>query len=159
MDHRKLTFEDLAPIRIIVEVEHGGEILEIPLKTLTYAEWNKLGTDIPTPTPPISGVDKQGRPIFNNSDPTYITQVEQVAEQRVYARLLASLDMEVPGNTQQEKLDALRNKVDVNVMRQLVETISSFALKGEARVKHRAETFQSERAGEAESVLPVGVDV
>lgn len=155
---KQLKFEDLAPIRVIVEIEHGGEILEIPLKTLTYAEWNRLGTDIPMPTPPERGVDKQGRPVFDHNNPDYLKRVEIVGEERIYNRLLASLDIPVPGETHEEKIQALKDMIDVSIMRQLIDTLSNFALKGEARIKHRAETFHPEGVGETEDLLSLGID-
>lgn len=136
-----LTFDDLRPVDIIAELQHGDRNLEIPLRTLTYAQWNQIGIDIPAATPPPMGVDKNNRPIFDYNNPQYIAQMEEVGQQRTYARLLASLRIEVPGTTKEEKIKSLRESLDANVVRQLLEVIGQFALKGEARVKHRAETF------------------
>jgi hypothetical protein len=136
-----ITFDDLKPIDIVVELDHGDRTLEIPLRTLTYAQWNRIGLSVPSPTAPSPGVDKNARPIFDYQDATYLAQLEAAGEERAYRRLLASLQLDVPGATEEEKLKNLRDGLDVNVVRQLNEVIGKFAFKGEARIKHRAETF------------------
>lgn len=153
-----ISFDDLRPIDIVVELTHGDRDIEIPLRSLTYSQWNAIGLSVPAPTPPVQGVDKNGRPLFDYNNPAYLIQLEQAGEERVYRRLLASLRIDIPGATEDEKVHALREGLDTNIVRQLNEVIGQFALKGEARIKHRAETFLEGGSAPAEGNAEAGAN-
>jgi hypothetical protein len=141
--HTITALSDLAPIDIIVEIDRpGGEIIAVPLRTLTYSDWLRLGLEIPNPTPPISGVDKSGQPIFDTRNLDYLRQLEDANIKRGLRRLLAALQIDVPGDTVGDQLAALEATLDSGVGRQLLGVLAQIAAKGEARIAHRAGTFQ-----------------
>lgn len=135
------SLEDLATYKVEAEIYHAGKILIIPLKTLTYFEWVKLGYEVPNPVPPPMGVDKNSRPILNYSDPTYQRQMDEAAMERGYVRLLAAIDLPIKGEDQAERLATLKRTLDYNVVRQLNAVLNSVVSEGEARIIGRADSF------------------
>lgn len=144
---------DLAPVAIRVEIERpGGDLLVVPLRTLTYSEWLRLGFEVPDPTPPISGVDKNGRPVFDTRHPDYLRAVEMATLQRGLRRLLAALQIDIPGDTAEQKLAALDASLDAGVARQLLGVLGRLAAKGEAHITARADTFRPGGTGDSAAV-------
>lgn len=153
-----LSLDDLAPLNVRVEIEHGDRILTVPLKTLSYFEWVRLGYEVQSPVPPTMGVDKQGRPLLDTRDPTYLRQLDEAGMERGYIRLLAALDIPIPGDTREEKIAALKSRLDTNVVRQLQSILNQLASEGEARIVGRAETFHRDGIGDVASVPGAGLD-
>ena len=153
-----LSLDDLAPIAVRVEIEHGDRLLVVPLKTLSYFEWVRLGYEVPNPVPPTMGVDKQGRPILDTRDPSYLRALDEAALERGYVRLLAALDIPIPGATKAEQLAALKARLDTNVTRQLTAVLNQLASEGEARIMSRAETFHGDGTGDHAGVPGDGLD-
>lgn len=135
------SLDDLAPYNVEAEIYHAGRLITIPLHTLTYFEWVRLGYEVQNPVPPPMGVDKNSRPILNYNDPTYLRQVDEAMMERGYVRLLAAIGLPIRGDTPAEKLATLKATLDYNVVRQLNSVINSVVSEGEARIVGRADTF------------------
>jgi hypothetical protein len=45
---------DLQPRTVDIEIVRDNEVLVIPCKTLSYAEFQRLGYDVVDPSPPVS---------------------------------------------------------------------------------------------------------
>ena len=146
------SLDDLAPYHIEAEIYHAGRLLVIPLNTLTYFEWIRLGYEIPNPVPPPMGVDKNSRPILNYNDPGYLRQMDEAAMERGYVRLLAAIGLPIEGDTQAEKLARLKRVLDYNVVRQLNSILNSVVSEGEAKIVGRADTFQRPGANDPKSL-------
>lgn len=154
-----LSLDDLSTMQVNVEIELlNGDILAVPIKTLTYREWLEIGWEVPAPTPPISGVDASKRPVFNHNDPGYLANLERVNMERNYRRLLRALQIPIPGNTVDEQLDALKSKLDGAICRQLLNAINETGMAGEARIAARAESFRAGKAVDTEGVPGERVD-
>ena len=134
---------DLGTFDVIVEVDlPTGEIGEMRMKTLTYAQWLRLGAEIPDAVPPASGFDaKKMQPTYNYADPTYQAQQAEVIMRRSFRRLLAALTFEIPGDTIDAQIDTLIDVVDTGIAQKLFHVLSINAGEGEARVMGRAATF------------------
>lgn len=143
------SFEELAPmnVNVIVTLPEGREV-RIPLRTLTYWEIFQIEAKVPPPTPPVSHATKDG-PVFNFKDPGYLQALQLADIERSYRRVLAALRIEVPGASEEEKLHALKTRLDAGVMRQLNQVLMGSAMSGEARIEARAATFQPNRVGSA----------
>lgn len=128
----------LQPETVDVTMEFEDHIEVMPLKTLSYAEWQRIGWSVPNPTPPISGVDGNKRPIVNYDDPQFRIQVQQAELERAYRRVLASMVLPVPGNTEAEQLDYLK-ALDANRIRMLINAVSELAAGGGARIGAKAQ--------------------
>lgn len=144
---RATRLADLAPDQIDAVLDYGDYDLVVPIRMLTLHEWNRIGFSVPAPTPPITGGDKRG-PIFDRNDPAYLRQLAEAEQERGYLRLLASIELPVEGDTQEEQLAALKATLGVNAALQLIRLLNNEAAKGEARIIHRAETFHAGGTGD-----------
>lgn len=152
------SFDDLAPAQIRVEIDHAGQTLIVPMRALTYFEWEREGAAVPVPVAPIHGVDKQGRPIQDMTNPEYLRQVADANTTRSMRRLLAALLLPIPGETVEARLAALREKLDYNLARQLLGVLVQQALEGEARIVSRSASFQRDGTADAAPVPADGLD-
>ena len=131
---------DLPSRSTTVNIAMEDGILSFPCKALTYARWNELGRMVTDPPPPIMGGDRSG-PKFNLQDPTYIMQREEAGEKRLYYRLTEFLNISIPGETIQERAQALRETLEFGIVKALAQAMQQTALTGEVSVNARAETF------------------
>lgn len=136
------TLNDLAPVTVTVELERpDGQTVGVPLRLLTYSEWQRIGWEVPEPAPPVSGATREG-PVFNTSDPDYLRQRAEAQTERQYRRLLAALEIDIPGDTPAEQVAALRQTLDYGMARQLFAALGKLAGEGEGRVAARADSFR-----------------
>lgn len=142
-DKPKLTVSslaDLSPRQVMVEIERDQDVLTVPCRMLSYGEWQRLGYEVLDPEPPFLAGPK-GK-IYDYNDPNYQRTVKQMADERTYRRLLAFVDIEIPGKTVEEKIEHLRDGLEFGVLNQLVTAMMRVAVEGRARVEARAEAFQ-----------------
>lgn len=137
---RLTSFDAFMPEDIDVRLEFDDHIEIVPMRTLSYGEFQRIGRDVPIPTPPIMGAGKNG-PIYDYNDAGYRQQVQDAEMQRTLRRLLASLRVPVPGGTVVEQVAVLQNS-DANRLRMLISAMVQLAAGGEASVESRAATFQ-----------------
>lgn len=138
------SLEEFSPANVTVTLEFDDHIEEIPMRALSYAEFQKLGWLVPNPTPPISGVDGNKRPVFDYNNPTYQQQMREAETLRSYKRLLASLRLDVPGADEDAKIAYLQSR-DANRMRMLLGIVGQLVTDGEAHIEAQAATFQRRR--------------
>lgn len=140
------SFADLADdfVRITVRIPRPDGIdLVIPMRTLSYSDWVAIEREFPLPQPPKMGADRMGRPITDETDPGYRRGLSDIADKRMYTRLLRALQVEVPGETDDEKRAALA-ALDTQIilsMRAVLET-AHMAMIG--AIEDRAESFRSD---------------
>ena len=161
---RATSLADLKSGTIDAVLDYGDYELLVPIRMLTLFEWNRIGFSVAVPAPPTVGGDKRG-PIFDRNDPTYLRQLAEAEQERGYLRLLAAIELPIEGETQAERLDALKAALGVNAAVQLMQLMNAEATKGNARIVARAETFHRNGTGDparvpgdevvAEPVLPV----
>lgn len=132
----------LAPFMITVEIDMPDDtIAVVPMRELTSAEWTRVGMEVLDPAPPISGATKTG-PIYDYNDPTYQQRRNEAATERSYRRLLASLTIEIDGDTVEAKIESLKNTLGYSVTRQLFAILNQLASESEARITDRARSFR-----------------
>lgn len=144
---RKATLTDLEPadVNVIVTLADGEEVL-FEMRTLSYLQYNQIRWSVADPAPPASGVDKQGRPVFNYNDPGYLRARLEAETTRQYKVLLASLKLDIPGDTEADKLTYLQTKLDTAIGQQLMVLAIRLANQGDARIATRAESFPNGHA-------------
>lgn len=137
------TLDDLQPALLNVEVElEGGDIAVFQMKLPTFSEMLRIERDIPIPEGEITGVDPvTKRPMRDYSSPAYLARVAEAQNHRYSIQLVRSLQLDIPGGTEQDKAEWLRNRVGAKQMRQLTALIRQVFLSGEARIEDRANTF------------------
>ncbi len=94
----------------------SGEEFEINLRPLTPAELTDLNSTIKRPKPKETGFrgkDEFGRPIpvFDDENPEYLKALGRTNQDFVYAWLIASWEVEIPGETVEEKMETLRKNI------------------------------------------------
>jgi hypothetical protein len=133
-----------APGDVDVTLEFDDHSESVPMRALSYAEFQRLGWLVPNPKPPISGVDGNRRPVFDFQDATYQRQAQEADNERAYRRLLASLRLNVPGNDDDEKIAYLKS-LDANRMALLLNVVGQLVTEGKAHVEAKAAGFQRGR--------------
>lgn len=149
------TLDDLLTLEkamIIVTLEDGSE-LSVPIRVPTQWEMLQIAHEVTYPSPPTAGVDpKTKRPFFDFNHPSYIAARESVDMDRNYRTLLAALQLDVPGDTKEEKLTFLKTKFSARITRQLNTAIAVLVGGGQARVAGRAATFLGNGTGNTEDL-------
>lgn len=123
-------------VDLVFEYDDHDEVM--PMKTLSYGEWQRIGWSVPTPAPPISGVDGNKRPIVNYDDPQFRIQSQQAELERAYRRVLASMVLPVPGETEAEQVDFIKN-MDADRLRIMISFVNDQAVRGRSRVGVKAQ--------------------
>ena len=123
-------------VDLVFEFDDHDELM--PMKTLSYGEWQRIGWSVPNPAPPISGVDSNKRPIFNLNDPKYQIEVQQANMERAYRRVLASMALTVPGDTEAEQIEFLKG-LDTDHLRIMINFVDEQAVRGRSRVGAKAQ--------------------
>lgn len=138
------TLEDLlAPehATVIVQLEDGKEVT-VNLRIPTAWQQLQIRQQVSDPAPPVSGIDpKTKRPIFDFNNPAYLAAREQAEMDRNYRMLLFALELPIPGNTDDEKLEFLKTKFSARLTRQLNVGMAVLVGGGQARIAGRAATF------------------
>lgn len=143
--HLIIALSDLPDRRMTITIIISDEeSIQFKGVLLSYKRWNELGRLVPDPMPSVSGFDSVRRPIYNLYDPVYLNQKETAGEKRTFYRLIEFLEMDIPGDTLDEKVKALEDALEFKVMRALIEAISKEHLeRAEVDVSARAATFLS----------------
>ena len=134
------SLDALRPRRVMVEIERDGDVLVIPCRMLSYGEWQRLGYEVLDPEPPYLAGPK-GK-LYDFNDPQYLMKKQQAQDERMYRRLLAFVQVDVPGETMPEKIAHLRDALEVGIVNKLTAAMMQVATEGRAQVDARAETFQ-----------------
>ena len=131
-------------VDLVFEFDDHDELM--PMKTLSYGEWQRIGWSVPNPAPPISGVDSNKRPIVNYDDPQFRIQSQQAELERAYRRVLASMVLTVPGDNEAEQVDYIKN-MDADRLRVLINFVNDQAVRGRSRVGAKAQFPVDGRSG------------
>lgn len=129
---------DEVDVRIVVD-DHEERV--VPMRTLSWAQWEQIGESVPHPIPEPNGVTASGKLTYDYSHPDYLQRVAQANNERAYRRLLAMLRLEVPGSTDAEKVAFLK-ALDSNFINQLMTAANQLASGGRASIDARAGAFQ-----------------
>lgn len=145
---RKATLDDVKPSFLIVEmddVDEDGElvVIEFKMRVLSYFRFNEIGKMVNDPTPEAMGVDGNKRPIFDTNSADFRNKLNDAASERSILRLAESLvEPEIPGDTLQEKAAWMKDNMPTAIVSQLINAMGSTLMRGEARIKSRADSFQ-----------------
>lgn len=139
--------EDRLVVNFEVERPGGGKVI-IPLRELTYSDWLQAEFEYPRPQAPIMGSDAAGRPLLNFGDPAFVKASAECEANRSYSRLLLALQLDIPGDTREDKIARL-HKIGSRIVRTLTAVLNDMHSVGEARVADHAATFQPNGAGPA----------
>lgn len=95
----------------------SGEDFVIRLRPLTPGELSDLNSQIKRPKPKVTGFhpykDEFGRPvpIYDEDSPEFVKEQAKANQDFVFSWLIASWEVEIPGETLEEKMDCLRKNI------------------------------------------------
>ncbi len=146
---------ELGTRRFDVELElTDGEILVIPMHTLSFRQWNEAAMEVKDPPPPVMGADNNGAPIFDTKNPDYQLALTEASNKRSWHRLLASMDIEVPGESTEDKIEWMEDHLERGVAEQLVTVMMNIALEVKAHIADRAFSFHGAGSNGNENMPP-----
>ena len=135
---------DVEPIHVYLEVERADdEIIAIPTRNLSYTRLLEIQQSVKLPTPEPMGVDKQGKPIYDYNDATYLAARDMAIAMRDYQTLFEWLDLAIAGDDLKAKIATFEKAFVSAETRQMFEELNRQLRKGVARVTSQADTFHS----------------
>lgn len=140
------SLSDLVSTGITVTVEREGTIFKFKAKPMTYTRWQELGWLVPQPQANVSGFDNRGRPIYDDKNAVFQTALQRAETERTYLRLAEFLDMELPGETVQEKAEVLKQTLEPDMFKVLESALWGVATEGVTSAKDRSRRFQRDGA-------------
>lgn len=145
---------ELRTLNVTIYREGEDEAWEFELRELPRAKYFELARLIPDPTPPkkrddpidimrVNGVIQR---LYEIDELEYLQAQQRATNRRTMLRLLHCLvDFDVPGETENEKLDAMEAALPLDVVTGLIDAMNSFAEGSEARIEERAKSFRDGR--------------
>lgn len=140
---RVASLADVAPVTLYLEIERvDGEILAIPTRNVGYTRLLKVQQAIPLPTPPPDGFDATNKkPTYNYNDPGYLDARQDAFTRRDYAALLEWVDLVIPGDTLEARVEAFERVFTSAETRQMFEGLNLYQKKGGAQLQSAADHF------------------
>lgn len=155
-----IKLEDLAPATVTIRiVTNYGRELELPVKMLTWHEWNMIGAEVVDPSPDDmeAGGHKywtrwnagKNTKEFDPANPDYLKAKEDAKVQRNYRRLLYALEKggnDVRrGDTIEEQVQNFIAGVSIEIAGLLIVQLEELSTKGRVGVFALADSFRGGR--------------
>lgn len=141
---RKITaLSDFRSLEFDAEITLADEIIEIPCKMLTYARYQQIGRMVATPAAPLNGADRNGRPIRNYDDPTWLAQRADAEDKRTFLRIAEMVQLPIDGKTLEEKAEKLQEILEPAIVIGLARVLNGQFNESEDAIANRAATFHS----------------
>lgn len=136
------TLDDLklATITVVVMLADGAEVA-LKLNNISRFKIYQIRNSVKEPLPPIVDYIAADKPIYNRLDQGYLSQMIEVNYKRNSLVLLEMLQLDIPGETADERLTFMQEQLDPMVYDALLEVVTSILDKAKARIIHRADTF------------------
>ena len=124
------SLDDIAlPKEGSVEIPRDDEGLMVPIRAIPANEHRKIMRDAKAPAPPkkMRKVDGKatGEWYEDPNDPVYLELVEKSSDKMLAAVILAGVALDIPGETDDEKFEALSSKLTFGDLNIIVEGINS----------------------------------
>lgn len=132
----------IVPVRVTLPY---GDAVELPLYTMTMAEWDKLGEAVPEPVPPFSHHNARGEEIRNIYDPAYQQARRKAEVERAYRRLTYALvkgGNHIEGALFEDQVRRVQEHLDLSIASALMQWQRMLMVEAQARSVALAERFQ-----------------
>lgn len=129
-------------IHLELEQLEGLDTLAFDLKQPSFSEWAQYEREVPTPQAPLTGITPDGTPQYNYQDADYLKAIDNRPIKVQYNRLIHCLQMDIPGETLDEKIAAFEDRLPWGVVQRLLQAIVGIGLEGERRILERADSFR-----------------
>lgn len=139
---QKASLSDLecATITVVITLADNAEVA-LPMKMIPQYRMMQLSAMIPSAVPPLVDYAAGGKPVYNYADAKFVADVGEVQFKRNCLMLAEMVQIDIPGETLEEKSTYIREKFDPIVTDQLVSVVGERREKAKARIITRAETF------------------
>lgn len=145
------SLDDLDGALIDVDVRRpDGRMVTVHLRELSEGETWDIRRATKWPKPPVVSVTKTSQ-IYDYQDEGYVTAVEDANRRFVQRLLLAGLVLEVAGDSEDEKLATLRQKVGQYVYAQLIEAAQRINVISAEEIARVADMFRPAGNGRTSS--------
>ncbi len=96
-----------------VDLKRNGVVLRVGIKGISFKAQQEIEDKYQLPRPPVQykrvpGMDKP-QPVSNTEDAEYLKEIKRLSRDSFRETVLAGLDIEIDGNTIDEKWLALQN--------------------------------------------------
>lgn len=159
---RATSLSELGEVTVEVEVQRpDGVVLAVPLRTLTEAKMREIRASVVWPTPPVVDMKKVGGEVVNvydRNDPAYLAADREADALLSYKALLAALDLDIPGDTEAERLAALQNGLGAYAFAVLLTAVNRINVISPEEIAQVARSFQRRRPAGAPGNGAAGAD-
>lgn len=148
-DVKPITLDDLMPAQITITIRHPryDRVLEIPIVTLSWEEWDSIGREIVDPEIPYTALAEDGKTkLPNPADKRYVAQIQDNALERSLRRIFACLERAgnaFPGDTAREKYENLK-KADYGMVEALIRAVMEANQAGRSELQTLAASFRAQ---------------
>ena len=100
-----------------------GDEFVMALRELLPSDIAVINASIRYPKPPVKDFKKGGEPIFDDEDPKYKESFQKANQEYIFRWLLVSWEVDIPGDTPDEKLESLKNNLPNWAFREIEQTL------------------------------------
>lgn len=136
------TLDDLklATITVVITLADGEERTLI-LHNISRLRIYQIRNSVAEPMPPVVDYLAANKPVYNYRDQGYLSQMAEVNYKRNSLVLLEMLQLDIPGDTADDRLTFMQEQLDPMVYDALLDVVTGILEKAKARIISRAETF------------------
>lgn len=110
-----------------VDIKRGGDTLRIPIRPISQKEMDRItGLFRPPAAPEQNRPDPQTGKIVivrNEADAAWLEAVKDLETRQTHAVLVGGMDIDIPGNTVEEKWDAISERFTLGEMNIIITAI------------------------------------
>ncbi len=153
------SLDDLAPPVMEITIPRpDGRLVTVKLRALSEGEVWKIRQSIVWPKPPISNYKAGGVPVYAYQDANYLKELSNGNKTLATKAILAGLQLDIPGENEEERLAALESKLGNYAFQLLVEASNRLNLVGEEEIAAVAASFRPEGTPYTSPTKGAGLD-
>lgn len=136
------TLDDLrlATITVVIPLADGEE-RSLKLNNISRLRMMQIRNSVQEPLPPVVDYLAADKPVYNYRDASYQMQMAEVNYKRNSLIMIEMLQIVIPGDTPDEKMQFMQEQLDPMVYDALIDIVTGILAKAKARVISRADTF------------------
>ena len=156
------TLDDLGTTPVLVTLTRpDGKIIRVAVKPLSEEELWQLRRTITWPKPPIKDFQKvNGRvtEVLDYDNPDYVRGLQEADRLLAHRVLLAAVQIAIPGETEDEKISALKNRMGGWAWRALLQVSNRLNAVTEEEMGNILRSFRHADAAGAQGDDAPGLD-
>lgn len=148
-DVKPISLADLMPADVVLEIKQPrlNRVLQVPIKTLSWEEWDSIGREVKEPEIPYTALaEDEKTKLPNPQDKRYLEQLETARRDRLARRIFACLERggnDFPGATALEKYENLK-QADWGMAEALIRGVLEANQIGRSELQTLAASFRNQ---------------